>query len=199
MKRSLALIIVSLGVFAFLLNASAQSGALDAAQSPTPVTAGDETRSPARGQDAPVIAVASEDRVQKVADADLQFDVPKNWKLEQQPGPAGNAYRVTSNDGASFAIIPVDMDELADRVAGIRAAMQKEAKSYKAGVEKTGSVNELDYATRTDTIDGGATIAEVGTIGSNPPVIFIRSGAKVPLEANAATLDRIFQSVKRLK
>lgn len=145
---------------------------------------------------APAAAIADKDRVQKIVEAGLQFDVPKDWKLEVKPCPAGNAYRVMSKDGATFAFIPTSEADAADRLAAMRSAVEKQAKSLKAGQEKTNTVNGLSYTYRTDTVDNGDGVMVSGTIRSKTPVLFMRAGDKAPMQANAATLDRIFHSVK---
>jgi hypothetical protein len=136
--------------------------------------------------------------VQKIAQAGLQFEVPKDWKLEQKPGPAGPAYRVISRDGATLAFLPVEEDDLVDRLAAMRSAVEKQAKTFKAGDEQEGTVNGMDYIFRIDTMDAGddASVEETGYIKATMPVIVARIGAKKAMDANKATLDHILQSVK---
>jgi len=176
------------------MNCQAQGLGGSLATKPTPSEP--EARETATGPAAKP-GIAEENSTQKIEAAGIQFLVPKGWKLEEKPGPAGPAYRVISKDGATFGFLTVQEEDLQSRIAAIHEAVKKAAKDFKQGPEQTSTVNGLEYVHQADTMDGGAAFQDVGYVKGTLPVILVQLGDAAPMKARAAELQAILQSVKK--
>ena len=177
------------------MNCQAQGlgGSLATKPTPSESTARKTASEPATAKP----GIAEENSTQKIEAAGIQFLVPKGWKLEEKPGPAGPAYRVISKDGATFGFLTVQEEDLQSRIAAIHEAVKKAAKDFKQGPEQTSTVNGLEYVHQADTMDGGAAIQDVGYVKGTLPVILVQLGDAAPMKARAAELQAILESVKK--
>jgi hypothetical protein len=141
--------------------------------------------------------IAQESSTQKIEAAGIQFTVPKDWKLEEKPGPVGPAYRVISKDGATFGFIAIQEDDLQSRIAALHEAVKKSAKDFKQAPEQTSTVNGMEYVHQVDTMDGGAATQDVGYVKGTLPVILVQLGDAPAMKARTADLQAILQSVKK--
>lgn len=157
-----------------------------------------EKSTPSAKQPTPV-PVANTERVIKIPEAGLQFELPKQWNIEVTKTPA-TSYQLTKKDSNSyFAFIPSDENDLADGLNRSREAMRQKAKSYEEGEEKTGKVNGLTYTYRVANLVHNyhnhdlPMTAIIGAIMTKTPVVFIRVD---PKDGKDPALDRIWHSVK---
>ena len=157
-----------------------------------------EVKAETAGTPKPPIVVTS-NTVQKIAQAGIQFEVPKGWQISEVPGPSGPTYRLISKDGAGFFFVTTTGEEVAARLAAMREAVEKKAKKFKAGSDKENLINGLKYIARADSLDDGASVSITGYVQGKEPVIFMRAGEAAPMKANAAALDGIFASLKKME